>query len=232
MAKIETKDLVKADLTLLGSLKSEKDRIAAIDKMEIGASDATLNRRICVYMWGLGKSATGNAPPTAEAYLKAFNAKFRGGTTGRPIVSDKTFATMASFYSNFSALGFVKGWETESVLVWILDNVKGEYSKRGAFIKDVVALTAEPDADTLGEMWKAAQKPPKLEARATAMSKAVKELAREEFFIPTLKDNQAVRVAYQKAVLALSAFEAAVKAAGGNTTGDDDAFAEIMRDAA
>ena len=63
------------------------------------------------------------------------------------------------------------------------------------------------------------------------MAKAVKELAKEPAFAPTLRDNANVRVAFQKAVLALAAFETAVKSVGGES-GDDDVLAEIMKDAA
>lgn len=232
----ETKDMVKADVALFGSLKTEKDRAAAIDKMEIGANDATLNRRLAVFMWAIGqasKASNNNAPPAADAYLKAFNAKFRGGTTGRPIIKEDgtTFATMASVYGQFAALGFQKAWKTDAALSWVLDNVKGAYSTRGKMVKAIAALTEEPDADTLAAMWKEAQNPPKLAGKASAMAKAVKELAKEPAFVPTLRDNVGVRAAYQKAVLALAAFETAVKSSGGDT-GDDDLLAEIMKDAA
>jgi len=232
MATPETKDLVKSDLGLLGALKTDKDRNAAIDRFEIGASDSTLNRRIAVFMWGVGQASTGNAPAPIDGYFKTINAKMRGGTTGRVVLSDKSFGTMASYYANFAALGFVKGWKTDAVLVWILDNVKGEYSIRGGFMKSVIALTEEPDEETLKTMWAAARKPPKLDGKATAVAKAVKDLAKESTFVPTLRDNAGVRAAYQKAVLAISAFEAAVKAMGGGSDNDEDALSEIMKDAA
>jgi len=229
----ETKDMVKADVVLLGSLKTEKDRMAAIGKMEIGANDATLNRRFSVYMWKAGQDTSGNAAPASDAYLKAFNSAFRGGSTGRPIVKEdsSTFKTMASVYGAFAELGFQKSWKSEAALVWILDNVKGPYSTRGKFIRSVAELKEEPDGDTLATMWKDAQNPPKLASKAVAMAKAVKELAKEPAFAPTLRDNANVRVAFQKAVLALAAFETAVKSVGGES-GDDDVLAEIMKDAA
>jgi len=227
----ETKDMITSDRNLLGVLKSEKDGLAAIGKMEIGANDATLNRRFSVLMWSLGNGS--NSAPAADKFLAAFNAKFRGGTTGRPIVKEdsSTFKTMASVYGAFAELGNQKSWKSEAALTWILDNVNGAYSTRGKFIRSVAKMTEEPDADTLAASWKEAQNPPKLTGKAAAMAKAIKELAKEPAFVPTLKDNVTVRSAYQKAVLALSAFEAATKTVGGNT-GDDDALAEIMADAA
>lgn len=233
MATPETKDLVKSDIVQLGSMKTEKDRLGAIDKMDIGASDATLNRRIAVYMWALGQASTGNAPADVGPYFKAFNAKFRGGSTGRIILSDKSNGTMTSYYQNFSALGFVKGWKSDAVLSWILDNVKGEYSIRGAFMKDVAAMEAEPTEEQLAELWKAKRTKPKLTPKATAMANNVKALAKEPEFIPTLRDNLSVRTAYQKLVLAAAAFEASVKSVGGSPVeGEQDALAEIMADAA
>lgn len=233
MATPETKDLIKQDVALFGSLKNEKDRNAAIDKMEIGASDTTLARRIAVFCWALGAASTGNAPMDVGPYVKAFNAKHRGGTTGRVILTEKSAATMVSFYQNFSALGFVKGWKTETALGWILDNVKGEYSIRGPFIKAVCALEAEPNEAELATLWKDMKKKPKLDGRAIAMAKSVKDLAKEGTFIPTLRDNPNVKVAYQKFVLAAAAFEAAVKSVGAPPSeGEEDALAEIMADAA
>ena len=233
MATIETKDNVKADLALMGSLKSEKDRNAAIDKFEIGASDSTLNRRIAVYMWGVGKASGGNEPAPIDGYLKTINSKMRGGSTGRTILSDKSVGTYNSYYANFAALGFVKGWDTTSVLVWILDNVKGKYSTRGAFMKDVYSLTEEPSEEKLATMWKASQDAPKLDGKASAIVKAGTALAKEPAFKQTLLGNANVKTAYQKMVLAMNAFEAAVKATGGSASDDDDDFLkEIMADAA
>src|SRR5918994_4701572 len=174
----ETKDNIKQDVALFGSLKTEKDRSAAIEKMNIGANDSTLNRRFSVFMWALGQASTGNAPPSADTYLKAFNAKFRGGDTGRPLIKEDsdTFKTYASVYSSFALLGFVKGWKTDSALVWILDNVKGKYSTRGKMIKQVADLQSEPSEDELKAMWKEAQTSPKLSGKAGAIAKAVKAL--------------------------------------------------------
>lgn len=227
----ETMDMIKSDRDILGTLKSEKDGLAAINRMEIGANDATLNRRFSVLMWSLGYGS--NSAPAADKFLIAFNAKFRGGTTGRPIVKEDstTFKTMASVYGAFAELGNQKSWKTDSALVWILDNVKGAYSTRGKFIREVAKLNAEPDSDTLATMWKDAQNPPKLAGKATAMVKAAKSLASEDAFKPTLRDNVSVRAAYAKAIAALAAFEAAVKA-GSSEEGDDDLLAEIMREAA
>lgn len=233
MATIDTKDLIKSDLALMGALKNDKDRNAAIDKFEIGASDTTLNRRIAVFMWGVGKASTGNAPAPIDGYLKTINSKMRGGSTGRAILSDKSVGTYNSYYANFAALGFVKGWDTTSVLVWILDNVKGKYSTRGAFMKDVYSLTEEPDEATLTSMWKDAQDAPKLDGKASAIVKAGKAIASEPAFKDAILGNAAVKAAYQKMVLAEAAFEAAVKSSGGNTSDDDESFlSEVMKDAA
>lgn len=229
MATIETKDLVKADVALFGSLKSEKDGLAAINKMEIGANDATLVRRMAVLMWGLGKGS--NSAPASDKFLVAFNSKFRGGSTGRPIVKEdsSTFKTMASVYSAFAELGNNKSWNTDSAMTWILDNVKGAYSTRGKFIRQIAALTEEPDADTLATMWKAAQNPPKLAGKATALHKAVVGLKDEEAFKPVLlASGSPTRVAYARLIAAAAAFENAVSAGG---EGDDE-LAELMKDAA
>lgn len=231
----ETKDMVKADVALFGSLKTEKDRLSAIDRMEIGANDSTLNRRFAVYMWTLGATATGNAPPAADVYLKAFNAKFRGGSTGRPVIKEEstTFATMASVYGQFAALGFVKLWKSDAALVWVLDNVKGAYSTRGKFIKQLAALEVEPDVDTLKQMWADAQNPPKLGGKATAMAKAVNGLRAEASFKPLLVQTAGpVRAAYAKLIKAAADFEAAVKAGEGTSTDDSAELAQIMADAA
>jgi hypothetical protein len=228
---------IKADLEIIGTVKTDAQVKAAIDKLGIGATDATINRRFAVLVYQHGKLTTGNHAPAADAFLKEFNARFRGGKTGRNVVKEdsSTFKTMASYYGAFAELGFHKAWPTEATFEWIMDNVKGPYTGRSAFVRSLIsgdnALDHEPTAVELQTLWEASQKAPKLDGRAAALAKAIKALPSEPAFKATLTAEGPVRMALAKLNKAAADFEAAVKAQTGDGS-TDDPWAEIMKDAA
>jgi hypothetical protein len=231
---------------------------AAIDKLAIGASDATLQRQLAEIIYGVGVGADrkANAAPDCTPIIDAFNTKFRGNGTGRKDLKEGAAKTYRSVFNQYALLGFAK-WKADDrdqVLAWILDNAKMAYSTRGKFIKEVATMATCPQNSDLealidGPTYNKTAGLKELKATAARIEKSitllafkaakVKETDKEpaepqfdSFLVVEGERNEALYLAYAKLVAAAQAFAAATATAAQGGAVANDAMAELLKAAA
>src|SRR5262245_44417386 len=123
---MEAIKLSRLGVTMVDVIKTEADAFKIIDKIAVGVSDKTALRALAetCFAWGAGNNNASCVP-----LIERFNKRFRGGNTGRPVLTGDSEKTYNSAFGAYGVLGSApwKMPERELVLNWCLSNLGQPY---------------------------------------------------------------------------------------------------------
>jgi hypothetical protein len=147
------------------------------------------------------------ALPSVLPLFNAFDAAYRAQGSGRQALKPKVAEGLVSSFKAWAEAGIFRPYNAEAIARYAAEKVGGAYSKRGAYLRDMLKAfpTVPPTAEQLaaGNVKKEAT----LNTKAMAMLAVVDQIEKEAALLAATKADTSVRVAYLDAVASIKAFQ-------------------------